>query len=216
MVTAKTPAICRGDAVSQLGELDRLRPHFFEEVIAALGRCRGNSDKQTVITAEIMEALPDLKYIGVLATGYNVVNMMPPAKKVSWLPTSRHTARHLWRRWFCTHLEHCSASAASFRGSTQRRWTNNADFCFWDTPLIELARRKIDWWDWVIRVSTPPASPLVLACRLRLILPNHLCNCRLKSRSARWMSSSANATSLVYIARLPTRPKNWSTLSVFV
>jgi glycerate dehydrogenase len=72
------------DAVSQLGELTVYDRTSSEEVIERSAGAEAILTNKTVITAEIMEALPDLKYIGVLATGYNVVDIDAAAKKVSW------------------------------------------------------------------------------------------------------------------------------------
>lgn len=94
---------------------------------------------KTVISAEHLEALPNLKYIGVLATGYNVVDLKAARKfdiPVTNIPaySTMSVAQHVFAMLLAVtdRVEHYALETR--RG----RWSNARDFCFWDTPLVEL------------------------------------------------------------------------------
>ncbi len=132
------------DAVSQLGELTVYDRTSSEEVIARSAGAEAILTNKTVITAEIMEALPDLKYIGVLATGYNVVNIDAAREKgivVTNIPA--YSTPSVAQMVFAHILNIAQQVQHHSEEVRQGRWTNNVDFCFWDTPLIELREKKI-------------------------------------------------------------------------
>ena len=94
---------------------------------------------KTVLNREQILALPRLKYVGVLATGYNIVDVAAARDRnipVTNVPTygTRSVAQHT----FVLLLEltqHVGHHAQTVRDS---RWTNGPDFCYWDYPLVEL------------------------------------------------------------------------------
>jgi len=99
---------------------------------------------KTPLNAEMMDQLPGLRYIGVLATGYNVVDVKAAAERgiiVTNIPT--YGTNSVAQMVFALLLEMCHHvqlhSDAVFKGE----WTQNRDFCFWKTPLIELSGKTI-------------------------------------------------------------------------
>lgn len=96
------------------------------------------------VNAEAIAALPDLRYIGVLATGYNSVDVATAKARgiiVANVPGygTQAVAQHV----FALILElaqHAGHHAHTVRGG---RWTASADFCYWDFPLVELAGRTL-------------------------------------------------------------------------
>jgi glycerate dehydrogenase len=99
---------------------------------------------KTPLSAETFQACPQIKYVGVLATGYNVVDVAAAKENgvvVTNIPTygtaavSQFTIALLLE--ICHHIgEH---SGAVMRGD----WTKNKDWCFWNYPLIELAGKTM-------------------------------------------------------------------------
>ena len=91
------------------------------------------------VTRESILSLPKLKYIGVLATGYNIVDVAAARQRnipVTNVPTygTKSVAQHT----FALLLElaqHVGHHAQTVRDG---RWTKSADFCYWDYPLVEL------------------------------------------------------------------------------
>lgn len=132
------------DAVSQLGELTVYDRTSSEEVIARSAGAEAILTNKTVITAEIMEALPDLKYIGVLATGYNVVNIGAAREKGIVVTNIPAYSTPSVAQMVFAHILNIAQQVQHHSEEVRKgRWTNNADFCFWDTPLIELREKKI-------------------------------------------------------------------------
>ncbi len=86
-----------------------------------------------------IEQLPRLKYIGVLATGYNVVDLAAASERgivVTNVPaySTESVAQMVFAHLLCIthHVEHYAQE------NREGRWTNSQDFCYWDMPLIEL------------------------------------------------------------------------------
>lgn len=99
---------------------------------------------KTPLTEESINALPDLKYIGVLATGYNVVDAAAAAARkipVTNVPTYGTTA--VAQFVFALLLEHCHHVKDHSNAVYARKWSNHIDFCFWDFPLIELVGKTM-------------------------------------------------------------------------
>lgn len=99
---------------------------------------------KTIISAEDMKALPQLKYIGILATGYNVVDVVA-AKALGIVVTNipAYSTRSVAQMVFA-HLLNITQRVGHYADeNTKGRWTNNADFCYWDTPLVELDGKKM-------------------------------------------------------------------------
>jgi len=99
---------------------------------------------KTLITAEIIAACPNLKYIGALATGYNTIDIEAAAAHgipVSNIPT--YGTQAVAQFAFALLLELCHNISAHDKAVKQGRWQNNPDFCFWDTRQVELAGKTI-------------------------------------------------------------------------
>ena len=88
----------------------------------------------------VIEALPDLKFIGVLATGYNVVDIT--AAKERGIPVTNvpgygtaAVAQHV----FALLLELTQRTGLHSDSVRAGDWTKSPDWCYWRTPLVELA-----------------------------------------------------------------------------
>lgn len=94
---------------------------------------------KTVLNRERIAALPKLKYIGVLATGYNVVDIEAARERkipVTNIPTYGTPA--VAQAVFALLLELCNHAGHHAQTVRDGRWTKSADFCYWDYPLVEL------------------------------------------------------------------------------
>lgn len=126
--------------VEALGELtvyDRTSP---EQVVE---RARGAEvllTNKTPISAETMEQLPDLKFITVLATGYNIVDV--EAARARDIPVSNvpiYGTDTVAQYVFALLLDHCHHVAHHSDRVKDGEWARRGDFCFWDYSLTELA-----------------------------------------------------------------------------
>ncbi len=127
-----------------LGELvvyDRTAP---SEVLERSADAEALITNKTVITAEHMAALPQLKYIGVLATGYNVVDIEAAKSKgivVTNIPA--YSTASVAQMVFA-HILHITQRVGHYADHNhQGRWAESVDFCYWDTPLVELNGKRM-------------------------------------------------------------------------
>jgi Lactate dehydrogenase and related dehydrogenases len=115
-----------------------------DEIVERIGDAEIVITNKTPISAETLQACRGIKYVGVLATGYNVVDVTAAREKrivVSNIPTYGTAAVAQFAIALllevCHHIgEH---SAAVLRGD----WTSSQDWCFWNYPLIELAGKTM-------------------------------------------------------------------------
>ncbi|MBO6030607.1 MAG: D-2-hydroxyacid dehydrogenase [Prevotella sp.] len=126
--------------LKQLGELtvyDRTKP---EETIARAKDAEIVLTNKVLIKRQDIELLPKLKYIGVLATGYNVVDVEAAHEHgiiVTNVPAySTESVAQMVFAHLLTVTNRTEHYAILNRAG---RWTANPDFCYWDTSLTELA-----------------------------------------------------------------------------
>ena len=141
---AANPGDLSWEGLKSLGECiiyDRTAP---EELLEHAADAEAILTNKVVIGAEHMDALPNLKYIGILATGYNVVDIAAAQQRgiiVTNIPaySTASVAQMVFAHILniTTQVQHHSEEVH------KGRWSNNADFCFWDTPLTELRDKKI-------------------------------------------------------------------------
>ena len=99
---------------------------------------------KTPLTSATLAELPKLRYIGVLATGYNVVDIPAATARgivVSNVPDygTRSVAQHV----FALLLELTQNVGHHAQTVREGRWNQSLDFCYWDRPLVELAGLKL-------------------------------------------------------------------------
>jgi len=99
---------------------------------------------KVAIDDELMGKLPQLKYIGVLATGYNVVDIAAARKRgivVTNIPA--YSTDSVVQMTFAHLLNMTNRVAHYAKQNRQGKWSASADFCYWDTDLHELAGKTI-------------------------------------------------------------------------
>ncbi|HHT24050.1 MAG TPA: D-2-hydroxyacid dehydrogenase [Clostridiaceae bacterium] len=140
----ENPGDLSWDALGTLGDLtvyDRTPNDLIQERIGDAAYVYTN---KTPMTREIIENAPNLEFIGILATGYNIVDVEAAKEKnipVCNVPTYGTTA--VAQYVFALLLEVCHHVSHHSEAVKEGRWTENADFCFWDYPLIELLGKTI-------------------------------------------------------------------------
>ncbi len=136
---AANPGDLSWDGLRELGELtvyDRTAP---EDVLERAKGAQVILTNKVVITEELMDKLPDLRYIGVLATGYNVVDI-PAARKHGIIVTNIPAYSTMSvAQMVIAHLLNITNQVALHSDAVkQGEWQRNKDFSFSLTPLIEL------------------------------------------------------------------------------
>lgn len=132
------------DKLRECGECtiyDRTTPGVLPERAAGADALLTN---KVVINSETMAALPDLKYIGVLATGYNVVDVDAARERGIVVTNIPAYSTPSVAQMVFAHILNITQQVRHYSNETrQGRWSSSADFCFYDTPLIELLGKKI-------------------------------------------------------------------------
>ena len=96
------------------------------------------------ISAATMQQLPELKYIGVVATGYNIVDVEAArARNVVVTNIPAYGTASVAQFAFALLLELCHHVCAHGEAVRQGAWSRSADWCFWNYPLIELAGKTM-------------------------------------------------------------------------
>ena len=129
------------EALGELVVYDRTSP---SEVMERSANAEVLITNKTVITAEHMAALPQLKYIGVLATGYNVVDIDEARHRgivVTNIPA--YSTASVAQMVFAHVLNITQRVGYYANENAKGRWSNSIDFCYWDTNLIELEGKKM-------------------------------------------------------------------------
>jgi glycerate dehydrogenase len=143
----ENPGDLSWEGIESLGDLtvyDRTPLDDVEEIIRRIGEAEILFTNKTPLPREVFLRAKNLKYVGVLATGYNVVDVASAREfgvSVTNIPTYGTDAVGQFAiallLEICHHIGHHADEVA------KGRWSACEDFCFWDTPLIELAGKTI-------------------------------------------------------------------------
>ncbi|MCD7926914.1 MAG: D-2-hydroxyacid dehydrogenase [Bacteroides sp.] len=99
---------------------------------------------KTVITAQDMATLPALKYIGVLATGYNIIDVKAARERGIIVTNIPAYSTNSVAQMVFAHILNITQRVGHYAYANRHgRWANNPDFCYWDTNLIELDGKKM-------------------------------------------------------------------------
>jgi len=120
---------------------DRTKP---EEVIERAKNADAILTNKVFITDKTIEALPKLKYIGILSTGYNTVDIQAARKRNIVVTNIPAYSTNSVAQMVFAHILNITQRVAHYNKEVREgKWTKSDDFCFVDTPLIELTGLKI-------------------------------------------------------------------------
>jgi glycerate dehydrogenase len=132
------------ESLGSLTVYDRTPLHDDEQIIRRIGDASIVYTNKTPLRRIVFERCPNIRFVGVLATGYNVVDVEAAKERnipVSNIPTYGTDAVAQFAiamlLEICHHVAHHSDAVHA------GRWTSCPDFCFWDYPLIELAGKTM-------------------------------------------------------------------------
>ena len=132
------------EALGELKVYDRTPVDDNAEIIRRIGDAQAVYTNKTPVNREIMDACPNLKFISVLATGYNVIDVDYAKEKgivVSNIPT--YGTDSVGQFAIGLLLEICHHIGYHNRVVHEGKWEHCPDWCFWDYPLIELAGKTM-------------------------------------------------------------------------
>jgi len=132
------------DEIKALGECEIYDKSSPEEM---LKRCK---DADAVITNKVkfskedMEKLPSLKYIGVTATGYNIVDVEAARERgITVTNVPAYSTDAVAQHAFALILETTNQVALHASAVRNNEWATCPDFCFWKSPLYELSGKTL-------------------------------------------------------------------------
>jgi glycerate dehydrogenase len=140
----ENPGDLTWDSLKALGTLRVYDRTPADKIIERIGKADAVIVNKVPLDAKTIAACPSVKYIGVLATGYNVVDVAAAKERnipVCNIPTYGTTA--VSQFVFALLLEICHHVGAHDKAVHEKRWSSCIDWTFWDYPLMELAGKTI-------------------------------------------------------------------------
>jgi glycerate dehydrogenase len=138
------PGDLRWDALNKLGDVKIYDRTDKDQIASRAAGAEVILTNKTPLDEATLNQLPDLRYIGVLATGYNIIDTDVCKQKgivISNVPGYGTAA--VAQFVFALLLELCLHVQKHSDAVIDGKWARSADFCFWDYPLIELAGKTL-------------------------------------------------------------------------
>lgn len=141
---AINPGDVSWDSIKELGEAE-IYDHTPSEL--AYERIRDAEIvmvNKTEFTGEMMDKCEKLKYIGELATGYNNINLAEATKRgITVCNIPAYSTPSVVQHTFALLLELCMHTGLHSEGVMAGKWNKCRDFCYWETPLMELSGKTM-------------------------------------------------------------------------
>lgn len=137
---ALNPGDLSWEGIQCLGDCsiyDRTPP---EKTVERAGDAQAVITNKVVFNRQVIEQLPDLRYIGVLATGYNIVDLEAAAKAAITVTNIPAYSTSSVAQMIFSHILHRVQNVSEHTASVRNGdWTNSLDFTYHLTPQTELA-----------------------------------------------------------------------------
>lgn len=143
----KNPGDLSWKRFEELGELriyDRTPVDDTDMIIERIGDAEAVLVSNVPLTGKVIESCPSIRYIGLLSTGYDGIDITAAREKnipVCNIPT--YGTNSVSQFTIALLLEICSRVGHHGDAVKEGRWGNQPDFCFWDYPLIELSGKTM-------------------------------------------------------------------------
>ena len=140
----ENPGDLSWSGMEELGQLTVYDRTQVEDIVSRIGDADAVIVNKTPLSADIFAACPSIRYVGVLATGYNVVDIEAAGRRgipVCNIPSYGTAA--VAQMTMALLLEICHHAYAHSQAVKEGQWTNGADWCFWNYPLLELAGKTM-------------------------------------------------------------------------
>ena len=136
---AANPGDLSWEGLERFGELTVYGRTAGEDIVSRIKDAGIVFTNKTPLTKETLAACPNLRYIGVLATGYNVVDTDEARHRgIAVCNVPDYSTKAVAQLVFALLLEVCHHVGHHSEAVHAGRWSSSPDFCFWDYPLIEL------------------------------------------------------------------------------
>ncbi len=141
---ALNPGDLTWDALKAVGDLQVFDRTADDQILARAHDSEIVMTNKTRLPAQVLKQLTKTRYIGVLATGYDVVDLQAARQRnisVTNIPT--YGTDSVAQFTFAMLLELCHHVAVHAEATRAGEWSRSEDFSFWKTPLVELADKTI-------------------------------------------------------------------------
>ena len=141
---ALNPGDLSWDFLNQFGSVTIYDRTPEEQIVSRIGDAQIVILNKCPITAATLDACPSIKLICVLATGYNVVDTAAAkAKSIPVCNVPDYGTAAVAQFTFALLLELCHQVGHHGKTVREGKWCNCPDFCYWDTPQMELAGKTM-------------------------------------------------------------------------
>ena len=140
----ENPGDLSWEGLAKLGDLTVYDRTALDQVVARIGDAEAVFTNKTPITRAAFDACPSICFVGMLATGYNVVDVDAVKEKgivLSNVPS--YSTNAVAQLAFALLLEICHHVGHHNDAVHAGRWASNPDYSFWDYPLVELAGKTL-------------------------------------------------------------------------
>ena len=128
----------------ELGEVTVYERTEEAQIVERIGDAGAVLTNKTPITARTMEACENLRYIGVLATGYNVVDLTAAKQNgITVTNVPAYSTDSVAQHTMALILELCNHVGSHQESVQAGVWVRSRDFCYWRHPIIELAGKTL-------------------------------------------------------------------------
>ncbi len=140
----ENPGDLSWEGIGSMGDLTVYERTAEEQIEERIGDARVVLTNKTPITGEIMGKCPNLEYVGVLATGVNVVDLDAARERgITVTNVPAYSTDSVAQFTMALLLELCHHAGAHSDAVKAGEWSRCPDFCFWNYPLVELAGKKM-------------------------------------------------------------------------
>lgn len=132
------------DWLKRFGQVDVYNRTSYGEILTRAAGATIILTNKTPLDEAVLNQLPDLKYIGVLATGYNIIDIAVATKNGIIIANApAYSTASVVQMTFALLLELCVHSQKHSDSVIAGKWSQSLDFCYWDFPLVELAGKTM-------------------------------------------------------------------------
>ncbi|MBF4693473.1 D-2-hydroxyacid dehydrogenase [Fusibacter ferrireducens] len=132
------------EALEAYGDLKVYDRTDEDQIVERIANCEIVFTNKTPITESVLKACPNIKFICVLATGYNVVNVqMARDLKIPVCNIPTYGTDAVAQYVFALLLALCHRVEAHSESVFEGEWSKSLDFCYWQSPLMELVGKTM-------------------------------------------------------------------------
>ncbi len=132
------------EALGEVTVYDRTPVDNEEEILRRIGDSEIVLTNKTPITRSILDRRPGIRYVGLLSTGYNVVDTAAAREKgIPVCNVPGYGTAAVAQMAIALLLEICCKAGHHDRAVHEGRWSGCIDYCFWDGTLVELAGKTM-------------------------------------------------------------------------